>query len=240
MDIGKSFTYVFEDPNWIKKVLIGGAILFVGLIFSWLVGIPMLIAGAFVLGYSLNVTKNVADGSPTPLPEWTDFGALFMKGLYGIIGVIIYFLPAIVLGCCIGVFAGVAGGAAGSNGQNSASSGLGSALGIVSLCFDCLIIIYSLVAGVTLYAPLTRFAMSSNQLSIFWDIRGNLDFITKNLSNYIIALLISIVAGVVGSLGWILCLIGYPFTVFVAYLIGAHVFGQVWRNQGQVAPPTMA
>jgi len=26
MDIGKTFTYVFEDEDWVKKVLIGGVI----------------------------------------------------------------------------------------------------------------------------------------------------------------------------------------------------------------------
>jgi hypothetical protein len=239
MDIGKSFTYVFEDPNWIKKVLIGGGILFVGLIFSWLIGIPLLIAGAMVLGYSLTVTKNVADGSPTPLPEWAEMGTLFMKGLYGIIGALIYFLPVIALSCCLGIFTGIAGSATGSAGQNGGSS-LGGIIGIVSLCLNCLISILSLVAGLTLYAPLTRFAMSANQLSIFWDFRGNLDFITKNLSSYIIALVIALVASVIGSLGLILCFVGYPFTIFWAYLVGSHVFGQLWRHQGQAAAPAMA
>ncbi len=236
MDIGKSFTYVFEDQKWITKVLIGGAILFVGILFSWLIAIPLLAALALVLGYTLTVTKNAAEGSATPLPEWGEMGNLFMKGLYALIGIVIYFLPAILLGCCIGLFAAIGGSAAGAAGQNNGGNAIGGGLGIVVLCLQCLISLYSLIAGLTLYAPLTRFAMSANQLSIFWDFRGNLDFITKNLANYVIALLISIVAGFIGSLGIILCGVGLPFTTFWAYLVGAHIFGQLWRqSQGQTA-----
>ncbi len=236
MDIGKAFTYVFEDPNWIMKVLIGGGILFVGVLFSWLVAIPLLVAVALVLGYTLLVTRNVAEGSATPLPEWTDFGGLFMKGLYAVVGVIIWFLPAILLGCCLALVTGVLGGASSSS---SSSSGNGTAgiLGIVSLCLNCLISLYSFVAGVTLYVPMTRFAMSANQLSVFWDIRGSIDFITRNVGNYVIAVLIALVASFIGSLGIILCGIGVFFTGFWAYLVGAFMFGLWWR-QMQAPPAT--
>ena len=40
MDIGKSFTFVFEDDAWITKILIAAAILFLGVIFSWLLLLP--------------------------------------------------------------------------------------------------------------------------------------------------------------------------------------------------------
>jgi hypothetical protein len=34
MDIGKSFNYVFEDPRWIVKIAIGGAIVLAGAVSS--------------------------------------------------------------------------------------------------------------------------------------------------------------------------------------------------------------
>ncbi len=236
MDIGKAFTYVFEDPNWVMKVLIGGGILFVGVLFSWLVAIPLLAAVALVLGYTLLVTRTVAEGSAAPLPEWNDFGALFMKGLYALVGIIIWFLPAILLSCCLALVTGVLGGASSST-TGSSSDNAASAMSIISLCLNCLISLYSFVAGVTLYAPLTRFAMSANQLSVFWDIRGDIDFITRNIGNYVIAVLIALVAGFIGSLGIILCGIGVFFTGFWAYLVGAFMFGQVWRQTQ--APPAV-
>ena len=33
MDVGKAFTFVFEDKDWIKKVLIAAGILLVGFFF---------------------------------------------------------------------------------------------------------------------------------------------------------------------------------------------------------------
>ncbi len=225
MDIGKSFTYVFEDQNWIMKVLIGGVVSL----------IPIVNFAAY--GYMLTAMKNIADGQPNPLPEWGEFGAHFMKGLYAFVGILIYFLPMIVLFCCFFVlsFVGTAGaGAAGRNGGDA----IGTVVALAGLCFQCLAALYALVAGVTLYAPLTRFAMSNNQLSIFWDFRGNLDLITKNLSNYIIAILIVLVAGFVAGFGVILCFIGVFFTQFWSQLVAAHVFGQFWRSsQGMAVAP---
>ena len=226
MDIGKSFSYMMEDPNWIMKIVIGGIVSL----------IPIVNFAAW--GYMLTVMRNVAEGHPTPLPEWGEFGAHFMKGLYAFVGILVYFLPVIIISCCVGILGAVAGGAAGSTSGSSSDAGgtVASIIGIVSLCLNCVVALYSLVAGVTLYAPLTRFAMSNNQLSIFWDIRGNLDLITKNVGNYVIALLIAIVASFIAGFGIILCVIGVFFTSFWALLVAANVFGQFWRNTQGAAP----
>jgi len=224
MDIGKAFTYVFEDPNWIMKILIGGIVLLIPIV------------NFAVYGYMLTTLKNVADGQPNPLPEWSDFGAHFMKGLYAVVGVLVYFLPAIVIYCCVFALTFGVTAAAGAAGGRDAGNALAGVLGIVTLCLQCVVGLYALFAGLTLYAPLTRFAMSANQLSIFWDFRGNLNFIQKNLSNYIIALLIAWVASFVAGFGIILCVVGVLFTSFWGTLAAANVFGQMWRNQAGSAP----
>ncbi len=224
MDIGKSFSYVFEDPNWIKKVLIGGLVSL----------IPIVNFAAY--GYMLTVMKNIADGQPSPLPEWSEFGAFFMKGLYAVIGILVYFLPMLVLFCCVFVLSFVGGAAATGTSDQSSSGAIASVVGILALCIECVGGLYALVAGLTVYAPLTRFAMSSNQLSVFWDFRGNLDLIMKNISNYVIAILIVLVAGFVASFGVILCFVGVVFTSFWAQLVAANVFGQFWRNTQGAAP----
>jgi len=224
MDIGKAFTYVFEDPNWIMKVVIGGLLMLVPIVGT-----------IVVLGYMLNTLKNVADGMQLPLPEWGEFGNHFMKGLYGFVGVLIYFAPLILLVCCIWVIAIVGGAGAGAAG-NRGGDAIGSVVGLLILCVQCIAGLYGLVAGGTLYAPLTRFAVSANQLSIFWDFRGNFDFISKNIANYVIALLLAWVASLVASFGVILCVVGVLFTSFWSYLVSAYLFGQLWRqSQGQVA-----
>jgi len=72
LDFGRAFTSVTEDPDWIKKILIGGAF---ALLSSVLVGIP------FVLGYFGRTLRNVVAGTARPLPEWDDLGGIFSEGL---------------------------------------------------------------------------------------------------------------------------------------------------------------
>ena len=229
MDIGKAFTYVFEDPKWMMKVLIGG-----------LVGLVPIVNFA-AIGYMLTTLKNVAEGQQYPMPEWSDFGGFFMKGLYAFVGALVYFAPLILIYCCMGVVTFGAGAMSGSGSSSGAGDAVGGVIGIVSVCLQCVGGLYGLVAGVTLYAPMTRFAMSANQLSIFWDFRTNFDLIMKNATNYIIALLIGIVASFVAGFGIILCVVGLFFTTFWSYMVSAYMFGQFWRTaQGQgTTPATM-
>jgi hypothetical protein len=245
MDIGKSFSYVFEDPRWVSKVAIGGAILLVGTILFFLLFLPTLAALMLVFGYMLTVIKNVSEGSPTPLPEWSDFGGFFMKGLYGAIGAFVIYIPAIVLVCCTVLLTSVIGGATASSSENGSSSGAAGALGLLVLCVQCLYGLYAFVAAIYIYAPITRYA-TGGQLSTFWDFRGNFAFIQSNIGGYVIALVMAVIASFIGGLGFILCVIPVFFTSFWSYLVTAHIFGQFARgnpamgSMAPMAPPPMA
>ena len=72
VDFGRSFTFVTEDPDWIKKILIGGVFT---LACALLVGVP------FVLGYFSRTLRNVVAGEARPMPEWDDLGGIFNEGL---------------------------------------------------------------------------------------------------------------------------------------------------------------
>jgi|GEM_PF-107410 hypothetical protein len=237
MDVGKSFTYMFEDKDWIVKIAIGGLILLVGgLILGWLV-IPAIAAAMLLLGYALNVIKNVYEGNPNPLPEWSNIGDLFMRGATAFVGVVIWAIPLIVLGCCI-VAAGIAtGSTAESNGRNVSTLG-----GLILACLYCLTFLVGLAISLFVYAPLTKFAIS-NQLNEFWDFQGAWKFIQANPGNYIIAFLLALVANFIAGFGVIACLIGVFFTNFWAMLVIAHLFGQVARTNlvptdSSMLPPT--
>ncbi len=58
MDIGKSISFVFQDKKWIEKVLIGGLIMMLTVIFSWTIIIGV-IGGALMLGYMVQLVRNV-------------------------------------------------------------------------------------------------------------------------------------------------------------------------------------
>lgn len=239
MDIGKSFVFMFEDPNWVAKLAIGGGILLLGTILSFLV-LPLLAAVALVLGYSLVVTRNVYEGNPYPLPEWANLGDLFVKGLTALVGLVVWTIPVWVIVCCIWATIFFTGGAAGV--ESEAGQGVAALGGLLSTCLGCLAVIVSLAIALFVYAPLTNFAITNNFAS-FWDFAGSWRFIQNNIGNYVIAFLLMLVASFLAGFGVIACVIGVFFTNFWAYLVTAHLFGQVARTNlapaEMMAPPTV-
>ena len=236
MDIGKSFTFMFEDKDWIVKILIGGGIMLLGILFSWLLLVPLIAAVAILLGYTLQVLRNVYENNPEPLPKWENFGDLFTRGITAFIGMFVWSLPAILLFCCAYIPA-ILAGAGGSENSGDAATGI---VGLISACMFCVALIVSIAISLFVYAPMTNFALT-NQISTFWDFGGNWKFIQANLGNYLIAWVMgSIVASfVAGALGSITCGLLSTFASFWSMLVMAHLFGQYARAGAPPAGSTM-
>jgi hypothetical protein len=218
MDIGSAFTFVFDDEDWIKKLAIGGGIMLVGIILT-----PILIGLALLLpigGYVIETIKNVRDGQATPLPEWADIGGLFSKGLMVFVIGLVYNIPSILLSCAS---AGIT--LAGPN----LDSDVAEALAFVSICISCLQFIVGLVAYALIPAALIRYAQFDSLGSAF-QFGEIFSFISANIGDYIIAVLLSWVAGLVAIFGLILCVVGVFFTLFWSYLVTANLIGQLARK----------
>ena len=73
IDLGRAFRFVPEDPDWIKKILIGG----VFMLLSARAG------GRRLRGRLRRAprSRRSAAGEPRPLPEWDDLGGIFGDGL---------------------------------------------------------------------------------------------------------------------------------------------------------------
>jgi hypothetical protein len=72
--------------------------LIVGLTFSLLLvpfGIGVL-SLALLWGYQLDLTRNVRDGQPTPLPEWGEFRRRFAVGAWMLLAAAMYSLPTLI------------------------------------------------------------------------------------------------------------------------------------------------
>ena len=63
MNIGRAFSFTFQDPAWVRKILIL-AVMFVIPIIGWLI----------IGGYVLRLLRNVINGELNPLPEWDNWG----------------------------------------------------------------------------------------------------------------------------------------------------------------------
>jgi hypothetical protein len=87
-DLARSFTYMFEDKNWLSKMLVGAAFV---LLSGIIIGIP------FLGGYIVAAIKRAYDDEEVPLPEWDNFGDLFGKGIVAFIIVVLLYIPAFVL-----------------------------------------------------------------------------------------------------------------------------------------------
>ena len=218
VDFGRSFTFVTEDPDWLKKILIGGVFTLAS---ALLVGVP------FVLGYFSLMLKNVVAGEPRPLPEWDDLGGIFNEGLRLTAVYLVYVLAVVAvvaaLGCVV-VLPVLA--LSGRRGDPSEVLGLLGGLGIVGLY--ALVMVTSLALAVYLPAALARAALRGTVADGFaW--RETLGFIQANLGNYVITLVIYLVASFVSQFGIILCCVGVFPAAFWSYMVLAVALGQTVR-----------
>lgn len=222
MDIGRSFTFMFDDEDWLKKLAIGGLLVLLS-------AIPLLniFTALVVAGYALRVMQNVSKGVDTPLPEWDDWGGDWMKGLMVTLAFLIFALPNIVIGGASGI--------ASSFLQNGMSSDAEAFAGICIAGLSCLSALWGLLLVVYMPSATLKYA-ELEEFSAFFKFGENLAFVRDNLGNYIVAILLTIVAAILSGFGVILCVIGVFFTAFWSSLVQPHLFGQVKALAGGIAP----
>ncbi|NIN64040.1 MAG: DUF4013 domain-containing protein [Anaerolineae bacterium] len=214
LDIGRAFTYMFDDESWIMKIVIGGILMFIPIV------------NFMALGYMLEALKRAADGMEIPMPEWDDFGGKFVKGLVLLVIGLVYMIPIWVLACLVGGLAGL--------GSAAESDALVNMASLLNACASCLYLIWMIVVWLIMPAAYIRYAVTGEFMSAFQF--GELfSFISSNIANYIVAIILALVAVLVAYLGLIVCFIGVLFTMFWAYLVIAHLLGQVQRESLVVA-----
>jgi len=211
MNFGKAFGFVFEDENWVVKLLVGGILAlipFVG---------PLL-----TYGYGLELMQNVMQGRSKPLPEWDDWGGKLVKGImYFIIG-FVYALPIMLVGICFGALMSVLGAAEAEEAVNV----IGSLGGI---CFGGLAILYGIFLTLALPPAYGRY-LETGELGAAFHFGEVFALVRDHIGAWIIALLLTWVAGLIAGLGIILCVVGVLFTAFWANLVTMYLWGDVYRQ----------
>jgi hypothetical protein len=138
IDIGRSVTYPFEDQQWVKKV----GILF---LLGFIPGMN-LIAWS---GYAISIARNIVRGASRPLPEWSDWSDILVRGLLSLVGAFLYFSPALAVSCMVGVGA-----------QFVAAPSSGASLTLIQCCASIFVLIYSVAASLLVNAAHVHFALS--------------------------------------------------------------------------------
>jgi hypothetical protein len=209
-DFLKPLTFVFEDPQWIQKLLMGALFSLASVV---LVGI------FFVNGYLARLVRNVVEGVERPLPEWTDLGDMFAEGAMLFVAALLYMIPFFFLFFLMFPFSVL------TNIDNPATQILGGGgLVIVSL----ILVPVGLAVSVWVPAALLHAAVKRDFKAAF-DFRVIGAFIRYNALNYVLAYLDWIVARMAAPLGLALCCVGVFVTSFWSMAVAAHAFGQVYR-----------
>ncbi len=210
-DFARPFSFVFDDPRWLQKVLIGG-LFFLAAFF--------IIGWFFLLGYVAVVTRNVIAGSRTPLPEWEDLGGFFNEGIR-LVGIsIVYVLPFLAVALMFIIPAAIL--------DSTGNEGAEAAGGMFMGCLACLILPLTFVWFLFMPASML-FAIVEQRFGAAFELGRIWAFIRANIGNYLLAIVIMIIARFIGDAGTGLLCIGVIFTGFWSLLITAHAFAQVYR-----------
>lgn len=214
-DFAKPFTYVFEDPEWLQKILIGGLFYLAGfLIVGWF----------FILGYVAKLARNVIAGLERPLPDWENLGDYFNEGLRLFAVAFCYVMPMIVIAIGMMFPAMIADAI-----DNEAVRNIG---GLMTGCLTCLFVPLTFAAIFFMPASLL-FAAVEQRFGAAFEFGRIWAFIKQNIGNYILAIVVYLIARTVGGVGIFLLCIGVIFTGFWSFLITTHAFAQVYRLAAQ-------
>ena len=233
MKVGEAVGFVFEDPQWVGKLLLGAVISL----------IPVF-GGAAVLGYAIAVVRNVAAGSQRPLPTWDRIGEYVVDGLLFWVAVLIYSIPLMVLLCPIGLV-WIVPAAAGDN--QEISTVLSSIAGLVSTGLGCIGFLYALFLWVLTPVLQIRYAESGELgaclrfgkvFGFFFDHIGPI-IIAQALvlvGGFVVSTVLTGIIGVFGLIpicGWVIAsllgLVMIPVGVWLT-LFAAYMYAQIGRE----------
>jgi hypothetical protein len=212
LDFGRAFQFVPEDPDWIKKILIGGLFSLLGM---------LIVGGIFIAGYFLELIRRVARGEPRPLPDWDDLGSFFAEGLRAV-GVYLAHLLALMaiplgLGCLVGLFAG---GLSSLTSSHRAGDGVAAALGMGLMMLYVFLAFAMLLLLIYIPAAMVRLAMS-RRFAAGFEFRENVEFIRRNLLNYVLAIVLYMLASFAAQFAVILCCVGvFPVSFWAVCILG--------------------
>jgi hypothetical protein len=212
-DFLRPFTFAFDDPRWIPKILLGGVFVLASVV---------LIGVFFIYGYLARLVRNVINGVQYPLPEWDDLGEYFSEGVKLFVVGIIYAIPVIIV-VCLAIVPAIVLGANGSDNETMRS--LGS---MTASCVWCLMFPLSLAMAVWLPAALLAVVVTGD-FSAAFEFANIWKFIRANIGNYLLAYVVWLVARFAAGFGVVLFCVGVLFTAFWAFCVAAYAFGQVYR-----------
>lgn len=210
MDFGLSFSYVFKDKDWFKKIAIPA-----------LCSLIPLIGPFIVSGWGLQATKNVIDGRVEDALPDLEFGADLGRGFMAFLITAIYNIP-------VGIMMGIAAllfffSFPESGEANILLILLGSCFVLVGLLLAILIAFLG-VAGVANYVAKGQFGAAFKFNEVF-------GLVKKSFVSWLLVIVGFILAvSIIAPLGGIACGIGGFLTATYAVAVYSHLLGQAYNK----------
>lgn len=223
MDFGRAFTFIKDDARWTTKIGIGAVITLLSI---FLLGIPALL----LVGYQLAVTRQVMEGKDLPLPEWDDWGKLFMDGLYLVVAIFVYTLPLWIL-FCIGF--GVTFLPALGGGNNDVTGALGGVAVLTWGVMACLFFVLAIGLAIVVPGLYVQY-IRTNEFASLFRIGEVIGIVRDNIADILLSMVAMIGANLAlqvvnGALSWTICvplILGLAGPIWINMAMG-HLYGQI-------------
>lgn len=207
MNFGLSFSFIFKDEDWFKKLILPGLCMLIPVV-GWMIA----------LGWSIRVTQNVIAGEEKPLPD-LDFGNDLLKGFFVFLIGFVYSLPANVLS----TLSGWMGRWSYFNMEygNLIMVLTGGLLGLLAF-FVTLFAAFMSLAAIANYAAKDDLGAAFRLSEVF-------NLLKTNFGGWLLAALGSFLAlGIIGPLGSLACVIGVVVTLTYGLAVMGHLIGQAY------------
>jgi hypothetical protein len=232
VNITRAFSILFEDRDWVNKLAITAIItLMTAVLTPVLVGLA---GWAALLGYLIEIIRNVRAGSPTPLPRWDDFSRFLSSGVPVLVAFIVYNLPTALLSCCSWFLLQSSGG--------TSLVGGSVALGI-GCCLFPMLLAYNILALPMLTLGMGRYTEDPRP-QVFFDFNGLFELLRTHTNvalQWLIAVavadLIFVILAVIPCLGWVVGLaLLVPVHGILAGQFASRVLGGKPKNEPRRSP----
>jgi len=215
MNFGQSFSFVFKDKDWLKKLAIPALCSLIPVV------------GQFVVsGWGLKVTKNVIEGNEEHALPNISFGEDLGRGFMAALITAIYSLPvAIITGLAAGLFVWA------GNADETVMTILfivGGCIGLIGLLAGILLAFLGVIA-IANYVAKGKFSAAFNFKQIF-------GLLKKSFVSWLLVIVGQILAlGIIAPLGAIACVIGVFLTMAYGVAVYSHLLGQAYNKSTESA-----
>jgi hypothetical protein len=218
---GDAFSYVFRDPQWASKILVQG-----------LITLIPIIGGIATLGWMLATIDNLRQGRQELAPYGFHLGRGVQLFVPLLVWSFVVYIPGIILG--IVVIATASAGTVDPNTGEVTSSGGSVLLSLLLTAYRLIAALFVAFLFPSLVAEVSRGGMGAG-----FQIGRIFGLAFRSPGTSLMAMLLVIVAWLIGGVGVILCCVGliftYPFAVAIIAGVTTWFDNQVGGGGGQYA-----